>query len=252
MELRELEGLTELAREAEGKKTFAVNGRTYFIDGRGDLEVVKETSIPQSPVTLHTLTGLLDYIVAEGNSVSASGEIAMPLVGARLRIDSPTTVYLEGSLDEYGRRPVHAIAKFQTPNFEFNNWYGQEEMNISMQSSFVKTDDRDVILQVIGNLKESDVKQASDDGVTQQVQIKSGVASVADVKVPNPVVLAPYRTFLEVKQPESKFIFRMRSGMMSAIFEADGGMWKIEAAALIKQFLEGELKELGLELKVIA
>ncbi|MFT9455722.1 MAG: hypothetical protein ABF575_00370 [Liquorilactobacillus hordei] len=250
MELRELEGLTELAREAEGKKTFEVNGRTYFIDGRGDLEVVKETSIPQSPVTLHTLTGLLDYIVAEGKSFSNGQDTV--LWGARLRIDNPTTVYFEGSLDKYGRRPVQAIAKFQTPDFEFGDWHDQEEMNIAMQAAFVETDDRDVILKVIGNLKESDVKQASDDGVTQQVQIKSGVASLADVKVPNPVVLAPYRTFLEVKQPESKFIFRMRSGMMSAIFEADGGMWKIEAGALIKQYLEDELKKLELDLKVIA
>ena len=51
---------------------------------------------------------------------------------------------------------------------------------------------------------------------------------MADVKVPNPVTLRPFRTFIEVEQPESKFIFRMREGGRCAIFEADGahGSWR--------------------------
>ena len=32
---------------------------------------------------------------------------------------------------------------------------------------------------------------------------------LADVIVPNPVLLAPYRTFQEIEQPFSNFVFRM-------------------------------------------
>lgn len=243
MEMKELNDLVELAREAEGKKTFVVGEQTWFVDGNGAAHRIKETCVPERKVELHTLTGLLDYIQSEQSKLDKP----------RLRIDSPTRVYYEGALDKYGRRAVEAVAEFQAPGFAFENFYGQEEMNIALQSRFVSTPDREILLKVIGNLQESEVKQASDDGVSQQVQIKSGVASVADVKVPNPVSLAPYRTFLEVEQPISKFIFRMRSGMQSAIFEADGGMWKIEATQKVKKYLEDELKNRDLNaIKVIA
>ena len=65
--------------------------------------------------------------------------------------------------------------------------------------------------------------------------------------VPNPVRLKPYRTFLEVEQPESEFIFRMKDchgGIGCAFFEADGGAWKIEATQNIKAYLQEELKDL--------
>ena len=92
--------------------------------------------------------------------------------------------------------------------------------------------------------KEDAIKSISDDGVSQAATIKTGVASVNDVKVPNPVVLAPFRTFPEISQPESKFIFRMQSGPRAALFEADGGAWRNEAMMKIKACLEEQLKEI--------
>ena len=61
--------------------------------------------------------------------------------------------------------------------------------------------------------------------MSQKTTIKTGAENLSEVKVPNPVVLAPYRTFSEVDQPESKFIFRLESGKedtpLAALFEAD-------------------------------
>ncbi len=65
--------------------------------------------------------------------------------------------------------------------------------------------------------------------------------------VPNPVKLAPYRTFLEVLQPESDFIFRISEDRDGApIFKlvgADGGLWKYEAVNSIKSYLQSELED---------
>lgn len=76
---------------------------------------------------------------------------------------------------------------------------------------------------------------------------RTGIASKGDAIVPNPVKLKPYRTFLEVDQPVSEFIFRMKQdkydGVLCALFEADGGAWKMEATERIKKYLESELKE---------
>jgi hypothetical protein len=75
------------------------------------------------------------------------------------------------------------------------------------------------------------------------VTVKTGIAKIEDVFVPNPVVLAPYRTFPEIAQPESKFIFRMQTGPTAALFEADGGAWRNEAMGRIKAWLEEQLAE---------
>ena len=88
------------------------------------------------------------------------------------------------------------------------------------------------------------VKTYGDDGVSQQATVKSGVTSVASVKVPNPVTLKPFRTFAEAEQPESKFVFRMRKnddGVKAALIEADGGAWKVQAIQNIANYLDEHL-----------
>ena len=81
--------------------------------------------------------------------------------------------------------------------------------------------------------------------MTQKATVKTGIASKSDAIVPNPVKLRPYRTFLEVEQPVSEFIFRMKQdkydGINCAIFEADGGAWQMAATRAIKEYLEFEL-----------
>ena len=71
----------------------------------------------------------------------------------------------------------------------------------------------------------------------------------ADVVVPNPVRLKPYRTFAEVDQPESNYVFRIseqnddKKTPIFKLVEADGGLWKNEAMQNIKKYLEVELKK---------
>lgn len=127
------------------------------------------------------------------------------------------------------------------PNTE---WKPKRKLNIMLQSSFVDNKDRNLLLKVTGNVKDEAVKSVGDNGVSQAVTIKTGVASVSDVVVPNPVTLAPFRTFQEVEQPESKFIFRMKDGPSAALYEADGGAWRNEAMKNIKSSSKNSLKDL--------
>ena len=84
----------------------------------------------------------------------------------------------------------------------------------------------------------------SDNGVTQTVSVQSGISLAGTKKIPNPVSLAPFRTFVEVEQPESLFILRVtdgRSGPELALFEADGGAWRLAAINSIKDWLQEQL-----------
>ena len=57
------------------------------------------------------------------------------------------------------------------------------------------------------------------------------------------LTLAAYRTFIEIDQPERKFVLRMQSGPRVALLEADGGAWKNEAIRNIENYLMEELSE---------
>ena len=123
-----------------------------------------------------------------------------------------------------------------------------ETFIINMQTAFVPSEVVDGVLRIVGNLKEESSAQTMDDGVSQSVTAKAGIAKVENVKLPNPITQAPYRTFLEVQQPESKFVIRIRKGQAGpscALFEADGGAWELEAVLRIKEWLQKELPKIS-------
>ena len=129
--------------------------------------------------------------------------------------------------------------------FEFDHYYDQERFLIELQANFVETEDLATIMQVAGNIKSGTTANYSDDGVSQKTTIKSGV-EFTDVIVPNPAKLRPYRTFAEIEQPESSYVFRIKDSERGPAFklvEADGGLWKNATMKKIKYYLEFELAD---------
>ena len=101
------------------------------------------------------------------------------------------------------------------------------------------------VTAVAGNVEGGTTTNYGDDGVRQKTTIKSGIATREDVVVPNPAKLIPYRTFQEIEQPESAFVFRIRDNRNDApefkLLEAEGGVWKNEAINRIKEYLQNGL-----------
>ncbi len=196
-----------------------------------------ENYIPKADcVTVHTLTSLLDYII------SGIDEMADKMIVA---VESPTCVRLYSQLDDNRDREYVMKAEALLPDFRFGQFMNHESFCIALQSKFEPNDDRELLLKFAGTVESGTVAQYGDDGVTQKATIKTGLASKGEAIVPNPVRLQPYRTFLEVAQPESDFIFRMREGqgVECAIFEADGGAWKMEAMRRISKYLRDYLED---------
>ena len=132
------------------------------------------------------------------------------------------------------------------PKILFERRMDVELFIIQLQSMFVKTAERDNLLKFLGSLKAGFSKEMNDNGVSQIVTAKTGITTVGEVAVPNPVKLQPYRTFSEIEQPASDFVFRIHGGHdepTCALYEADGGAWKMEAiqriAAWVKEKLPG-------------
>lgn len=188
-------------------------------------------------IEMCTLTSLVDYIKANIDTMNDKMII---------HVVSPTSVELYSQLDSDRKREYLVEVNAQLPDFRFGDYMGHESFCIALQSKFIQNDDRDLVLKFAGTVEDGTVAEYGDDGVTQKATVKTGLASKGDAIIPNPVKLRPYRTFLEVEQPESAFIFRMKSehGVQCAIFEADGGAWKNTAMKKIKEYLQFELSEL--------
>ena len=120
----------------------------------------------------------------------------------------------------------------------------------SIQANFQPSPDLELIMKVAGNVERKNKQSYSDDGVSQVATMTVGVAAKADVIVPNPVTLIPYRTFQEVAQPASKFVFRIGDKDEPAfmIVEAENGIWKNEAVANIKKYFADAIMEMPEEI----
>lgn len=210
-----------------------IDGNTY-----SDKPLERISYIPYAgAIEMKTLSSFVEYIKA--NIDEMSDKMIVHVV-------SPTEVRLYSALDMDRKREYLVKVNAELPDFRFGNFIDHESFVIALQSKFVPNDDRDLVLKFAGTVEDGTVAEYGDDGVTQKATIKTGIASKTDAVVPNPVNLIPYRTFLEVQQPASDFIFRMKSscGVQCAIFEADGGAWKNEAMNNIKEYLKNELADL--------
>lgn len=220
-------------------KLFEVNGEQYSTEELHHISKIYDPTPRANPVCLSTLTGLVDYII---NGVDGlSGSLIVHIVS-----HTQVKVFSELRKDMQRSNFIDCVAK--TPQITFERFMDLEQFNIMLQSCFLENADRSAVLRVVGNVKEDNVRTTGDNGIAQVVTAKAGVATVGDVVVPNPVTLCPFRTFPEVDQPESKFVFRMKEGPSAALFEADGGKWKIFAMQNIKEYLTEALKDCNVKI----
>lgn len=218
-------------------KIIEVGGQQYSTN-----ELHHVTQPKPAAIKTTTLTAVVDYIK------SGMDEKFSKLL---IHVVSPKEVRLYSEIRNDSDRECYMICEALSPsNILFNRFMEVEQFNIMLQSSFVDSDDKTILLKVTGCIQDKAVKEVGDDGISQAVTIKTGVAKVDDVLVPNPVTLAPYRTFPEVEQPESKFIFRMQQGPQAALYEADGGAWRNSAMKDISEYLKMNLEGL-IEVEVI-
>lgn len=210
------------------REQVTVNGVEYTSDR---LEVIKE---PQpAALQVSTLSSVVDYLKANFDAI---GKVI-------INVEKYDRVSVYSALSNTQNRKNYIVATASVPHSNFDRFLDVESFIIWIQSGFVPNEDSEIVLKVVGNIKEEAVNSYGDDGISQSVTAKAGVATVANVVVPNPVHLQPYRSFIEIQQPLTKFIFRMQNGPKSALFEADGGAWKVTATNNIRQYLLAELEE---------
>ena len=223
-------------RDMVRPETFEVEGVVF--------DSAKRTPLPMpgaAALVTTTLASMRDYMDGNLDDLDPNDVVA--------HIVDPNLVQLRSKLDEkYRQRESYVHAKASGGRFEFGQFMEVEEFIIKLQGLFLEGGDRETILKVVGNLSDGVIRNIDDDGVTQTVNTKVGVTQRAEAKIPNPVILTPFRTFPDVEQPSSKFIFRMSNSSRRgeetpscALFEADNGAWRAVALSNIKEWLRKNL-----------
>ena len=241
-DLREaIEYIADLGHQARSPRTVEIGGVTY---GTSKLVRLDEPDLA-APIRATTLTGMVDYINDCSAEIFEGGRRAI------IQIMGPTSVELYSSLNSVRMRETLFACSAKVPNFVFDRTYSQEAFCIALQSCFIQDytdhDDLKDIQMIAANITTLKEQEYSDDGVTQQATIRKGITTKADYLLPNRVVLRPYRTFLEVEQPESPFVFRISQEKedkpMFKLIEADGGAWKNKAMQSIREYFEKNLDD---------
>ena len=209
-------------------------GRKYLFDKDGNLQYEFSNNY-QSGMKTSTLSSIVDYFTGDPDKVFDRDKKYI------IQIIDPTKVFVQSAVSGEMRRDVLLDVQAFTPAaFVYDRYMDLEMFNIQLQSRFEYTEDREKLLALTANVVDETVKSYGDNGVSQSATVKSGVTTKAEVIVPNPVVLKPFRTFSEAEQPESKFVFRLHKdddGVTAALIEADGGAWKVQAMQNIAAYL---------------
>ncbi len=205
-----------------------------FIYSDKRLEVIKQPRV--NTMNFRTLRGLVDTLKKEHDN------FASPLV---VNVLSETEVEVYSAINSVDRTreiPYHSEA--ETIHIDFNRKLDYESMMITLKSKFVETPELLELIKLLGTITEENSSKTSDDGFSQSVVVRAGIALKAEQTIKPIVKLKPYRTFNEVDQPESEFLIRLSEGGYVAIYEADGGAWKLKARENIAEYLRNELSEL--------
>lgn len=240
--------LYNLGKQSKEYIVQEIDGATYV--NTKDLTRIKphEQPAPES-FGAKTLSGLVEWLRADVDGMfDVFGTLYVSVCGVNhVRVLSPV-------FGQDNTRKVLAFCEVDTLDIRLNSYLDPEDFVIMMQTDFCEGENRDAVLKIAGNLRMEQDATTADDGMSQRVTVKQGIAAVGETTVRNPVMLAPHRTFHEVEQPSSPFVLRFKKedgcppGV--ALFEADGGAWKIDAIVTVGEWLKRQLE--GLNVVVIA
>ena len=131
-----------------------------------------------------------------------------------------------------------------TPAVTTGRFMAYENAVIELRSLYIPNNGTEYLLKLLSSISNESKVTSSDNGVTQQVEARSGIALNSMVPVEPRVSLQPFRTFVEVGQPESEFLLRINDRGEIGFFPADGGVWKLEATRNVAAYFEEKLQDL--------
>jgi hypothetical protein len=215
-----------------------IEGMTY---SSKDMKLIERDNRP-GEIGVNTLSGLVEYLTDNVDKLE--------MANLMVHVVDHKNVRVFDKFQPNGKRNSFIRAQVDSglSEFRFGNFMDQESFCIALNTLFEQGEKIDSLVAMAGNIQNQAVTTATDDGISQKVTAKSGTSVVQKLTVPNPHFIAPFRTFREIKQPVSPFVFRVNKAeeITCALFEADGGKWRLEAIQSIKEYLKEALRGISI------
>lgn len=194
------------------------------------------------PLTVHSLEGVVEYLSDVVHREVRDAKRG----GMYVEVANPTfvSVRIGSAVDDWARRQllVSAIPFLPDPNLSGPI----EEFLITLRTCFAPTPDRDKLVNLLSRVRDENVREATDDSLSQVVTVRKGVQVVSNETVPQIVELAPYRAFQEIAQVTSQYIVRLKSGdentaVFARLIEIEDNLWRAVAVKEIKRWLREKI-----------
>ncbi len=229
-----LKAMIEKIEKMAGPKVFDIGNEHYASGVLVRIDPKKD--FPNS-ISLTGLDSVCKMVVNEANDLFPGDQVLIQVVDYR-KVRVFTT--LDGEMDRCWLYECEA----DTPRVKTGTFMSHEEAVIQMRSLYIQNTDMEYLLKLLSSMSKESKVSSNDNGVSQTVEARTGVALTTNAYVRPYVNLQPFRTFLEVPQPESMFLLRLDNDGRIGLFEADGGVWKLEATRNIAAYFEEKLGEL--------
>ena len=209
-------------------------GENYY--SKNDLHMVVEPEdFSPDCFNSNSLSAITEYINKNVNPDAETGRRYI------IHVASPTQVTLKREQNKIKSTHELVLCEAIGGRFPLNQYISPEDFLIKLQTSFENDDkgNRNNLISIASNISNKMEDGIVDDGISQTVTVKKGVALKTRETIVNPIVLIPHRTFTEVQQPASPFVFRINAESREprcALFDDNSGMWQIEAMENIRNY----------------
>lgn len=205
--------------------TYEIDGHTY---SSKELERIDPPEARPRNLEVSGLDSLCKLICTELEKI---GTTVMIRVVSHDRVEVFTTY-----LQDFTRYQLYS-ARADVPGFR-TGYRDRDQALIELRSLFLQNEGVEYLLGLLSRMSLENNVTTNDNGVTQTVETVQGIALKSNETIKPRVPLAPFRTFLEVEQPESEFLLRVNDDGDIGLFEADGGVWKLDAKQNILSYFK--------------
>lgn len=233
-----VEAVAELERRNRDGNIVEEDGKRWLYH-QGKLQPITWDPQP-SCINVQTLQGLVAFLQAAAS---------FPTDELLAVVDDPAKVTVYGPESAKTRtRPVVSRAELDSnlKSFPFGSFMDQEAFLIHAYTLI----DRDFgdfrsLVDYASKVVDEESINLSDDGISQSAALRRTLVSEEEREKAKAIVtLRPFRSFREIEQPTGLFVFRMRKGKLGvefALFEADGGAWRLEAMKRISEYVASKV-----------
>ena len=229
-----LKAFAEYLVGLKDNKIYTIHGETYS-DNRLT-RIAKYVPYPKR-ITVNGLDSVISLTQREIKRLPAE---ALPIF---IQVGDARHINVFSGLDSDMERYDLYYATCDAPEFK-PGWRDYNTAIIELRSMFRDNEGSAYLLDLLSRISKEDGVTTMDNGVTQQVEARSGISLKVKESIRPRVKLIPFRTFTEVEQPESEFLTRVDDNGNIGFFEADGGAWELAAKDNIVRYISLRLTDL--------